>query len=109
LSGSSVFTFRITLPKRVRRGDYAGYPGPILVLTVAGSVIAALAIGYTRRFGWIVGIGVVVVSWLLYALQETVGLPGLSRTRWEPTRLMSLAFSALFVVVALRELSRHRR
>ncbi|WP_353365907.1 hypothetical protein [Mycobacterium sp.] len=80
-------------------GDYAGYPGPILVLTVAGSVIAALAIGYTRRFGWIVGIGVVVVSWLLYALQETVGLPGLSRTWWEPTRLMSLAFSALFVLL----------
>jgi hypothetical protein len=81
------------------------------VLTVAGSVIAALAIGYNRRFGWIIGIGigVVVVSWFLYALQETVGLPGLSRTWWEPTRLMSLAFSVLFMVVALRELSRHRR
>jgi hypothetical protein len=74
-------------------------------------VIAALAIGYNRRFGWIIGIGigVVVVSWFLYALQETVGLPGLSRTWWEPTRLMSLAFSVLFMVVALRELSRHRR
>jgi hypothetical protein len=60
-------------------------------------VIAALAIGYNRRFGWIIGIGigVVVVSWFLYALQETVGLPGLSRTWWEPTRLMSLAFSVL--------------
>ena len=78
---------------------------------MAGSVIAALAIGYNRRFGWIIGIGigVVVVSWFLYALQETVGLPGLSRTWWEPTRLMSLAFSVLFMVVALRELSRHRR
>jgi len=72
-------------------------------------VIAALAIGYNRRFGWIIGIGVVVVSWFLYALQETVGLPGLSRKWWEPTRLMSLAFSVLFMVVALRELSRHRR
>ena len=81
------------------------------MLTVAGSVIAALAIGYNRRFGWIIGIGigVVVVSWFLYALQETVGLPGLSRTWWEQTRLMSLAFSVLFMVVALRELSRHRR
>ena len=78
---------------------------------MAGSVIAALAIGYNRRFGSIIGIGigVVVVSWFLYALQETVGLPGLSRTWWEPTRLMSLAFSVLFMVVALRELSRHRR
>ena len=92
-------------------GDYAAWPGPTLVLTMVGSAIAALAIGYNRRFGWIVGIGVVVVSWLHYAMQETVGLPGFSRTWWEPTRLMSLAFSGLFVVVALRELSRgrHRR
>jgi hypothetical protein len=47
---------------------------------MVGSAIAALAIGYNRRFGWIVGVG--VVSWLLYAMQETVGLPGLSRTWW---------------------------
>jgi hypothetical protein len=90
-------------------GDYAACRGPILVLTMFGSVIAALAIGYNRRFGWIVCIGVVVVSWLLYAMQETVGLPGHSRTWWEPTRLMSLAFGGLSVVVALRELSRRRR
>ena len=79
------------------------------MLTMVGWAIAALAIGCNRRFGWIVGIGVVVVSWLLYAMQETVGLPGLSRTWWEPTRLMSLAFGGPFVVVALRDLSRHRR
>jgi hypothetical protein len=90
-------------------GDYAAYPGPILVLTYGwvGDRGAGHRL-HNRRFGWIVGIGVVVVSWLLYAMQETVGLPGLSRTWWEPTRPMSLAFGGLFVVVALRELSRRR-
>lgn len=89
MSGSSVFTFRITLPKRVRRVITPAIRGRFWCSLWLGRLIAALAIGYTRRFGWIVGIGVVVVSWLLYALQETVGLPGLSRTWWEPTRLMS--------------------
>jgi hypothetical protein len=70
--------------------SYAAYPGPILVATMIGSALAAIAIGRNRRFGWLLGIGVAVLSWVLYIVQETVGLPGLSQTWWEPTRLLSL-------------------
>ena len=38
-----------------------------------------MAIGRNHRFGWILGIGVSVVSWVLYVGQETVGLPAFPR------------------------------
>ncbi|MGH3797941.1 MAG: hypothetical protein ACRDSP_24010 [Pseudonocardiaceae bacterium] len=77
---------------------YATYPGLIPAATMIGAVITAVALGRNRRFGWQLGTGVAVVSVLLYAVQETIGLPGLSQTWWEPTRLLSLLLAALFLV-----------
>lgn len=83
---------------------YATYPGPILVATMIGAVLAAAAVGRHRRSGWILGISVAGVSWVLYVVQETMGLPGLSQTWWEPTRLLSLLLAGLFIVLANRQL-----
>jgi hypothetical protein len=46
---------------------------------------------------------------VLYTVQETVGLPGLSQTWWEPTRLLSLLLAGLFVVLASRQLGARGR
>jgi peptidoglycan/LPS O-acetylase OafA/YrhL len=85
-------------------GGYAAYPGPLLVATALAAVSAAMAIHRNRRWGWQLGIGVAAVAGLLYVAQETVGLPGLPQTWWEPTRLLSLLLCALFVVLARRRL-----
>jgi hypothetical protein len=88
---------------------YFAYPGPILVAAMIGSAIAAVAIGRNRRIGWLLGICVAVLSWVLYTVQETVGLPGLSQTWREPTRLLSLLLAGLFVVLASRQLGARGR
>jgi hypothetical protein len=79
----------------------------MLVAAALGSVAAA-AVGIARghRVGRIVGVGVSAVTWVLYVVQETVGLPGLSRDWWEPTRLLALVLSGLFVVLAIHPLCR---
>lgn len=83
---------------------YAGYPGWVLVAVMAAAVVAAVAIGRNFRFGWLLGTAVAALSCVLYVVQETVGLPGLSQTWWEPTRLLSLLLAVLFVVLAARRL-----
>jgi hypothetical protein len=88
---------------------YAGYPGWVLVVMMAGAVVAAVGIGRNFRFGWSLGICVAALSWVLYVVQETVGLPGLSPTWWEPTRLLSLLLAGLFVVLAARRLATSAR
>lgn len=81
---------------------YAAYPGLILVFVMIAAVIAAIGIAHNHRYGWWLGIGVATASVVLYAIQEAVGLPGLSQTWWEPTRLLSLLLAGLFVVLAYR-------
>jgi len=44
----------------------------------------------------------VAVRW--YVIQQTLGLPGLAKNWWEPSRIVSLAVQALFLVVAVRQL-----
>jgi hypothetical protein len=84
--------------------DYVSYPGLVLVAMMVAVVVAVVAIGRDRRLGWWLGIGVAAVSVVLYLVQETGGLPGLSQTWWEPARLFSLLLAALFVLLATRQL-----
>lgn len=87
--------------------DYARYPGPVLVAVMIVAVLAAAGIGRDRRIGWDLGIAVAVATWVLYVVQETVGLPGLSRNWWEPGRLLTLLLAAGFVLLARRQRARH--
>jgi hypothetical protein len=88
---------------------YALYPGPVLVATAVAAAAAAVAIGCNWGWGWILGIGVSVASWVLYVVQETVGLPGLSHLWWEPTRLLAVVLNGALMLVATRELRRRGR
>jgi peptidoglycan/LPS O-acetylase OafA/YrhL len=89
--------------------DYLTYPGPVLLAMMTATLVAVVAIGSDQRAGWRLGIIVATLSWVLYVVQETVGLPGLSQTWWEPSRLVSLLLAGVFVVLAARQLAARRR
>jgi hypothetical protein len=65
-------------------GAYAAYPGLPLIVTALAAITAAAAIYVNRAWGWLLGIAVAALSWLPYAVQETVGLGELQQTWWEP-------------------------
>jgi hypothetical protein len=71
-----------------------------LLANVLGAVVAALGIFLGHRWGWLLGIVIAVISVTLYIAQETVGLPGLPKMWWEPSRLVALLVEGLFLVVA---------
>lgn len=79
---------------------YATYPGLVLLATMFGSLVAAVGIYRNLRWGWLLGIIIFGISVVLYVAQETVGLPGLPGTWWEPTRILLLILAGLFVVLA---------
>jgi hypothetical protein len=76
----------------------------LLLANVLGAAVAAGGISGNRRWGWLLGIGIVGLSVLLYFAQETVGLPGLPKMWLEPSRLLALLVEASFVVVARAQL-----
>ena len=71
----------------------------VLLVNLLGAVIAAVGMYRNLRWGWLLGILIVGVSFVLYLAQETVGLPGLPKMWWEPSRIVSLIVEALFVVL----------
>jgi len=75
---------------------------------VLGAVIAAVGISCARRWGWLLGVMVVVVALALYVIQESVGLPGMPQNWLEPSRIVSLIFDALFVAVARKHVASRR-
>ena len=70
-----------------------------LLVNLLGAVVAAVGIYRNLRWGWLLGMLIVGVSFVLYLAQETVGLPGLPKMWWEPSRIVSLIVEALFVVL----------
>jgi hypothetical protein len=54
------------------------------------------------------GLAIACLGVGLYLAQETVGLPGLPRSWWEPSRIVTLAVETLFVIVAIPQWSRLR-
>lgn len=76
-----------------------------LLANVLGAVIAALGIYLGRRWGWLLGAVVALVSVALYVGQETVGLPGLPKMWLEPSRLLALLVEGLFLALAARQMS----
>jgi len=80
-------------------GD-TGYLEAVFLANLLGAVIAALAMWRNRRWGWLLGVMVVGLSFVLYLAQETIGLPGLPGNWWEPSRIVALILEALFVLLA---------
>lgn len=76
----------------------------VFLANVLAAVLAAVGIYRASGWAWLLGLAVVVVSVLLYVLQETVGLPGLPQAWLEPSRIVSLLVEALFACVAWYQL-----
>ncbi len=87
------------LERAASDGD-AAYLEWVFLANLLGAVIAAVAVWRNRRWGWWLGVVVVTLPFVLYLAQETVGLPGLPKNWWEPTRVVSIIVETLFIVVA---------
>jgi len=72
----------------------------VFVANLLCALVAAAAIWRHRGWGWWLGLVIVGVSFALYVAQETVGLPGLPQSWWEPSRIVSVAVEVLFILVA---------
>jgi len=72
----------------------------VFLAVVLGAITAAAGIWWASRWGWLLGVVVVVVALALYVTQESVGLPGMPQNWFEPSRIVSLIFDALFIAVA---------
>ena len=79
-----------------------------LLANVLAAVAAAIGIYRDRRRGWLLGAAVAAISVALYLVQETVGLPGLQKTRLEPSRLVALIVEGVFLLLAGLQLVRVR-
>jgi hypothetical protein len=87
------------LERAMAVGDEA-YLEFVFLANLLGAGIAAVAIWRNRRWGWVLGVLVVGHSLVLYLAQETVGLPGLAKNWWEPSRIVSFIVETLFILVA---------
>jgi hypothetical protein len=81
----------------------------VLFVVLLGAVIAAVGIFAHHRWGWLLGFFIAAFSVVLYLAQETVGLPGLPKNWWEPSRIVSLLLEGLFVVEACFQLGRREQ
>jgi uncharacterized membrane protein YhdT len=81
----------------------------VLFVVLLAAVVAAVGIFYNRRWGWLLGLFIAAFSVVLYLAQETVGLPGLPRMWWEPSRIVSLLVEGLFVVEACLQVGRREK
>jgi len=78
----------------------------ILLANVTVALIAAVGILRDQRWGWLLGMLVVGIAVVLYATQETVGLPGLPQNWRVPSRIVAVLVEAFFVILAWRQLRR---
>ena len=76
-----------------------------LFINVLGALIAAFGIYRNKRWGWYLGIIIACISFILWIIQETVGLPGLPKMWFEPSRIVSLIIEAAFVILAFKQIN----
>jgi hypothetical protein len=80
-----------------------------LLANALGAVVAAVGIFANLRWGWLLGLLIAALSFVLYLAQETVGLPGLPKNWGEPSRLVSLLVEGLFVILACWQVGRREK
>jgi hypothetical protein len=80
---------------------FATYLGLAFVANTLGSLLAAVGIYRHQRWGWLLGLLIAALSFVLYVISRSVGLPGLPHKEWlEPTGIVSVLAEILFVVLA---------
>jgi uncharacterized membrane protein YfcA len=81
--------------------EFATYLGLSFVANTLSSLLAAVGIYRHQRWGWILGLLIAALSFVLYVISRSVGLPGLPHKEWlEPTGIVSVLAEVLFVVLA---------
>jgi hypothetical protein len=78
----------------------------VYVANLAGAVVAAVGIARNTRWGWIAGLALVALSFLLYVAQETLGLPGLPKDWLERSRIVAVLVEVTYAITAWRRLRR---
>jgi hypothetical protein len=96
------------LERSADSGAGASWLELVFLGVVVGAVIAAVGIWGASRWGWLLGVVVVVVALALYVAQESIGLPGLPQNWFEPSRIVSLIFDALFIALARKYIGSHK-
>jgi hypothetical protein len=82
--------------------DEAPYMGILFGLNFIAAVIAAAGIYRRANWGWLLGMGIAIGSFIGYALSRTVGLPGMEIEEWlQSVGVLSLVIESLFVVLAV--------
>lgn len=72
----------------------------VLVVNLVCSVTAAIGMIRGANWGWLLGLATATVGLALYVAQETVGLPGLPKNWWEPSRLLTLILEIWYLSAA---------
>ena len=106
-----LFNFHIphfVLERSPDSGARASWLELLFLAVVLGAVVAAIGIWRASRWGWLIGVLVVAVAVALYVIQESLGLPGMPQNWFEPSRIASLIFDALFIAVAHKYIGFHR-
>ena len=80
----------------------------LFLLNSAGAILAAIGIARgVRGWGWSLGLFIAAASIILYIISRTIGLPNIRIGSWSSTYgILSLIVESLFVVLALRVLTR---
>lgn len=79
----------------------------VLFLNVLCALISAFGIYGNKKWGWYLGIFIVCISFVLWIVQETIGLPGLPKMWFEPSRIVALIIEAGFVIVVYQAVRKH--
>jgi len=71
-----------------------------LFILVIVAIVSAFGIYKNMRWGWVLGISVSCISIVLWIAQETIGLPGLPKMWFEPSRIVALIIEVTFIILA---------
>jgi hypothetical protein len=65
------------------------------------SPLAAVGVYRYQRWSWLLRLLIAALSFVLYVISRSVGLPGLPHKEWlEPTGIVSVLAEVLFVILA---------
>ncbi len=84
--------------------EAATYLGWLFVANFLGSLVAAVGIYRGAQWGWLLGVLIAAVSFVLFLVSRTIGLPATQDEfvgHWSTAGIVSLVIEGLFVALYL--------